>query len=93
MRNIYTVTVTPPVLESRPVRSFYGELDSLTQEWKNETQYCVYAGNGQGGPLNPAGLTRGSYGSVIDGEYYQYKVNSSFATEFVYSRFDEGRCI
>ena len=85
---LYTVTVKYPDIQPR---SFIGDLDSPT--WDGRHEYCLFVGNGQGGPLNPADAMGGPNDPVIEGNYTQYKVDGNFATGFAHSHFDEGRCL
>ena len=86
-KSLFAVTVRYP--DSKP-RSFIGDLSSLS--WERRDEYCLYVGSRQGGPLNPDDAMGGPNDPVIEGEYLQYKVDSSFASEFTYSHFDETRC-
>ena len=70
--DLYTVTVQYP--GSKP-RSFIGDMRSLTWERRNEP--CLYVGNRQGGPLNPYDAMGGPNDPVIEGEYDQYKADTS----------------
>lgn len=56
--------------------------------WDHEEMICYYAGNKQGGPE----LSHDPNESVIEGVYSEYKTASLFATEFVFSEFDESQC-
>lgn len=83
--NAYSVTVN---YIDQPPRMFVGWLFPIT--WEVRQEYCIYAGNGQGGwayevpdPFNDP---------VIEGNYADYRVDSAFATEFQYSHFEENRC-
>ena len=50
---------------------------------------CYYAGSAQGGRTSE----REENESVIEGRYTDYKVNGLFDENFVYSRFENERCI
>ena len=84
----YTVTVHYP---GQDQRSFLGMLWPLTWEYKEE--YCLYTGNGQAGPLDEADARGAPNDPVLEGEYFRYKVDSSFATNFEFTHFDETRCV
>lgn len=58
------------------------------------TQYvcpgpCYYVGNGQGGIT---GLLEDE-DSVIEGQYSDYVVDGLFGHNFIYSQFEEDRCV
>ena len=75
----YVITVDHP---DSPPRSFVGLRYSLT--WGHEGRVCYYVGNPQGGPLREVSDPNDS---VIEGVYSDYKVDSLFATDFIYSYF------
>ena len=74
----------------RPMRSFVGMLWPLTWEYREE--YCLYTGNGQAGPLDVADAKGGPNDPVIEGEYFRYKVDSNFDTDFEFAHFEETKC-
>ena len=86
-QELYTVSVRYP---GREVRSFIGMLWPLTWEYREE--YCLYTGNGQAGPLDELDARGGPNDPVIEGEYFRYKVDSDFATDFEFAHFEETRC-
>ena len=74
---LFNVTVIPP---DSPPRSFLADLFPRT--WDNTNQKCLYVGNGQAGPSGEKDLR----GSVIEGRYRDYIVDSMFDTTFKFSR-------
>ena len=52
--------------------------------WKFEKRVCYYVGNTQAGQLAEVSDPNDS---VIEGTYNDYKVDSLFATNYVYSHF------
>ena len=72
------------------MRSFVGMLWPLTWEYREE--YCLYTGNGQAGPLDVADAKGGPNDPVIEGEYFRYKVDNNFDTDFEFTHFEETRC-
>ena len=82
--DFFNVTVIPP--DSAP-RSFLG--DSFPRTWDNTREECLYVGNGQGGW---SGEFKDLPGSVIEGCYSDYSVDSMFDTDFTFSRI-EGSCV
>ena len=80
----YIVTVRYPGSEPR---SFVGLLYSVT--WEHERRPCIYAGDSQAGSSNEVDTPNDS---VIEGKYTDYEVASRFATDFVYSHFEESHC-
>ena len=86
-QKLYAITVQHP--DSQP-RSFIGDLGSST--WDGRKEYCLYVGNQQGGSLHKADAMGGPNDPLIEGKYYQYKVDGDFATKFVYAHFNETRC-
>ena len=72
-------------------RSFVGMLWPLTWEYREE--YCLYTGNGQAGPLDDADAGGGPNDPVIEGEYFQYKVDRVFGTDFEFTHFNETMCV
>lgn len=83
----YTVTVQYP---GQPPRSFVGWLFPRT--WEQREEYCIYAGDGNGGKLNENELVSGPNDPVMEGTYSQYKVDSEFSTDFEFAHFDETMC-
>ncbi len=79
---MFNVTVKPP--DSAP-RSFYGDLYSRT--WDKSKVPCLYVGNSKGGP----GGEKAFPGSVIEGHYKDYIMESPFDTSYKYSKI-EGAC-
>ena len=86
-QELYTITVQYP---GGNQRSFVGMLWPLTWEYREE--YCLYSGNGQAGPLDDADAVGGPNDPVIEGEYFRYKVDNDFATEFEFAHFNETMC-
>ena len=82
--NDHVVTVNYP---NSPPRSFVGLLFNVT--WEFERQPCIYVGSPQAGPIDEVDTPNDS---VIEGEYTDYEVASTFATDFTYRHFDESRC-
>ena len=85
---LYSVTVEYP---GGSKRSFTGMLWPLTWEYRQE--YCLYCGNGQAGPLDEVEAVGGANDPVIEGEYFEYKLDSNFDTSFKYDHFEESNCI
>lgn len=75
----YVITVHHP---DSPPRSFVGLRAGVTFEF--EKAVCYYVGNTQAGPLAEVSDPNDS---VIEGKYSDYKVESLFATDYVYSHF------
>ena len=67
---------------SSDARTFVGFKYDVTWEWK--LKHCLYVGDRQGGP---AGEVRDD-GSVIEGSYEDYIVDTAFGTQFEYAVFD-----
>ena len=86
VQNHYIVTVDHP---DAPERKFIGSMYFLT--WEFEETPCIYAGNGQGGPLAEFSTTS-TNDPVIQGEYTDYSVTRPFEVDFVYAIEDEGSC-
>ena len=83
----YTVTVGDP---STPTsRKFVSVL--IPRLWNHEAGQCLYAGNSQGGPTG--GSPPVSMGSVIQGEYSDYRVGNIFNAVFTYTQFNEQICL
>ena len=80
---LYNVTVIPP---DSPPRSFLGDL--VPRTWDSTKEWCLYVGNGQAGPSGTSDLR----GSVIEGRYSDYIVESMFDPTFIYDRL-QGACI
>ena len=84
---LYTITVNPAVFPPRP-RSFVAELNQQT--WDTTADPCFFAGNYQGGAIyeitDPGG-------TVIEGSFRDYRVDSLFSTDFVYSQFGSNQCV
>ena len=78
----YVINVTHPDYPDEP-RSFVGLKSDIT--WEFERRVCYYVGNNQAGKL---GEVDDPNDSVIQGEYSEYAVESLFATEFKYNRFN-----
>ena len=78
------MTVSPPGSDPR---SFPAEF--FVRTWATSRYRCYYAGNAQGGEW---GLLPGTDDSVIEGSYSDYRVDSIFAVDFDYNRFDSERC-
>ena len=76
----YVITVDHP---DSP-RSFVGLRSEVT--WELEERVCYYVGNGQAGQIAEVSDPNDS---VIEGVYHDYKVDSLFATDYVYSRFNK----
>ncbi len=87
---LFNVTVHPerdpndPTAPMPPPRSFLGDLFPRT--WDNSREECLYVGNGQGGPSAEFDSLKGS---VIEGRYKEYIVDSLFETEFAYDRIQD----
>ena len=81
----YVITVNHP--EADP-RSFVGLRSGVT--WEFERRVCYYVGNTQAGELAEVSEPNDS---VIEGEYSDYQVESLFATEFIYTHFNEEKCL
>ena len=75
----YVITVHHP---DSPPRSFVGLRYPLT--WGHGDRVCYYVGNPQAGPLREVSDPNDS---VIEGVYHDYKVDSLFATDYIYSHF------
>ena len=75
----YVITVDHP---DSPPRSFVGLRYPLT--WEREYRVCYYVGNPQAGPLREVSDPNDP---VIEGVYDDYKVDSLFATDYIYSYF------
>ena len=58
--------------------------------WESEQGPCLYVGDSQAGPV---GVDEDPDDSVIEGTYQNYEVNSIFSSDFVFSHFEEYRCI
>ena len=58
--------------------------------WESEQGPCLYVGDSQAGPV---GAHVDPDDSVIEGTYQNYEVSSIFSSDFVFSRFEEYRCI
>lgn len=86
INNLWVITVTPP--NGSPTRRFVGEL--YERAWDNSRSPCLYAGTSQGGAA--VEFNEAFRDSVIEGHYSHYRVDSRFATNFRYERFDESRC-
>ena len=56
-----------------------------------ERRPCYFVGNGQGGKLSKEEISEPN-DSVIEGRYTDYIVESTFATDYKYSHFDERKC-
>lgn len=82
--DLYNITIKYPGSEPR---SFVGLLQSKT--WELEKRPCLYVGDSQAGPIDEV---ESPNDSVIEGDYTEYKVESIFATDFIYSHFDKSRC-
>ena len=82
----YVITVNHP--NSDKPRSFVGLMANVT--WEFEQRVCYYVGNGQGGEISEVAKPNDP---VIQGEYSEYKVGSLFSAGFMYSNFDDARCI
>ena len=80
--NLYNVTVVPG---DSPVRSFLGY--KYPRTWDHTKETCLYVGNGQGGPSGERFLP----GSVIQGRYTEYMMDSLFDTTYKYSKLS-GAC-
>ena len=83
---LYTVTAH----KNNKQQSFIGELRSFTYD--GEEEHCLYVGDGQGGALIQPNYKGDNNNTLIEGEYWQYKVDTSFDSHFMYSQFDENRC-
>ena len=82
--NAFRVRVEPQL--SQP-RSFVAELFQRT--WDRTLKPCLYAGNSQGGPISEVA----NDASVIEGEYFEYKVaDGIFGTRFTYNRLQARAC-
>ena len=82
----YIVTVRYP---GTPPRSFVGLKNGVT--WEMERRPCYFVGNGQGGKVSKEEIAEPN-DSVIEGRYTDYIVESTFATDYKYSHFDESKC-
>ena len=84
----YVITVRYP---GAPLRSFVGIKSDVT--WELERRPCYFVGNGQGGKLSKEEIASPDPNdSVIEGYYTDYIVESTFATDYKYSHFDERKC-
>ena len=81
----YVITVSHP--DSTP-RSFVGLRSGVT--WEFEKRVCYYVGNTQAGKVSEVSEPNDP---VIEGDYSEYTVESLFATEFTYMRFNDDRCL
>ena len=81
----YVITVDHPEYDPR---SFVGLKADVT--WEFEERVCYYVGNTQAGKLAEV-EDPDPNDSVIHGTYDNYKVDSLFATDYLYSHF-EGSC-
>lgn len=81
--NLFNVTIFP--VESSP-RSFLGGMYDYS--WDHSFETCLYSGSGQGGP---GGEVPDLTGSVIEGIYKDYIVESLFETDYKFSHV-EGSC-
>ena len=75
----YNVTVKP---SSPDARSFVGIKHHVTWEWKEKD--CLYVGDRQGGPAGEVERD----GSVIEGNYQDYIIDTPYGTQFKYNVFD-----
>ena len=80
--NSYRINIKP---RNKPVRSFVGFLEPVTFDFTR--QQCLYAGNSQGGPINEV-IEEGLNDSLLEGDYTEYQMDSSFDTEYVYGHFE-----
>ena len=77
-RKHYDITVFPPSFTSNVnLKPFVSTL--IPRGWGSQQTPCLYAGDRQGGP-------------VIQGKYSDYEVNGLFGTQYLFSKFDEGKC-
>ena len=83
----YTVTVGDP--STSESHRFVSVL--IPRLWNHEAGQCLYAGNSRGGPTG--GSPPVSMGSVIEGEYSDYKVGNLFNTVFTYTQFNQQTCL
>uniref|UniRef100_A0A1X7VF48 Calx-beta domain-containing protein n=1 Tax=Amphimedon queenslandica TaxID=400682 RepID=A0A1X7VF48_AMPQE len=84
--NAYRIDVKP---RNKPQRSFVGFLEPVT--WDFTPQRCLYAGNSQGGAINEV-IEDDLNHSLLEGDYRDYQMESSFDTEFRYGHFESNRC-
>ena len=82
----YVITTNHP---DEGMRQFVGWIWPLT--WEHRSEYCLYAGQYQGGPLYEI-VDDSVNNGVIFGTYDDYEVDSSYATDFAYSHFNESQC-
>ena len=82
-KNLHSITVNYP---GKPPRRFTGTL--IDRTWESDPQPCLYAGDLQGGASDEVK----DNDPVIEGTYSEYQVNDAFATNFIYSHFDESKC-
>lgn len=81
----YNVTVEYPGV---PARTFIGDL--YHRIWDRTLKPCLYAGNSQGGPIYEGNFASDS---VIEGEYFEYKVTDGiFGANFRYNRLEVRPC-
>ena len=83
-QDLFSITVNYP---GQPPRRFTGELSSHT--WELDPRPCLYAGSNQAGVSNEV---EGN-DPVIEGRYSDYQVSGAFATNYMYSHFDERECM
>ena len=56
-----------------------------------ERRLCYFVSNGQGGKLSKEEISDPN-DSVIEGRYTDYIVESTFATDYKYTHFNETKC-
>ena len=81
----YIVTLLPPPPSTE--RSFIAELYNM--EWDGTRRNCLYAGSNQAG--SASGKIQ-PLGTVIEGNFRDYKVSEAFASDFEFSQFDSDSC-
>lgn len=78
----YKIELQP---KNKPTRTFIGFLEDVT--WDFTPQQCLYVGNAQGGPINEAADGEPN-DSLIEGDYTQYIMDSSYDVGFTYQHFN-----
>ena len=82
----YIVTVSHPDSESRRFLATF-----LPRTWERGSKRpCLYAGNSQAGQTDEFLSINDP---IIEGSYDDYELDSPFATQYKYSRFDETMCM